>query len=92
MSIESKFYVFHGKNPRKKGKIDFHVPKGLVVLGKAISIEYLCDKKNGGGDGKQAIYRHEFETPCIVAMDETSQKQIYVIGNRLKITDAGIEN
>lgn len=72
--------------------VNFHVPKQLVFLGKAIAIEYECDKWNGGGDGTKAVYRHTFETPAVVAMDERGKKQIYIIGDRLKVTDAGIEN
>lgn len=93
MSLQSRYYQFHGRNPRSKKRIDFDVPtKGLVRLGKAIAIEYECDKWHGGGDGKKAVYRHEFETPCFLYMDNTGRRQLYIIGERLKVTEAGIEN
>ena len=91
-SAEERYEDFHGHGIRYRKRYDFHTPKKLVILGKAIAIEYECDKQNGGGDGKKAIYRHEFETPCFVCMDETGRKQLYVIGSRLKTTEAGIEN
>ena len=92
MSLANQYEMFHGKRPRKQRDVEFHVPKGLILIGKAVAIEYECDKLNGGGDGKRAVYRHEFETPSIVCMDERSRKQLYIIGARLKVTDAGIEN
>lgn len=92
MNLHSKYITFHGKRTKKERDVNFHVPKGLIVLGKAVAIEYECDKLNGGGDGKKAVYRHEFETPVLVCMDETMKKQLYVIGPKLIVTDAGIEN
>jgi len=92
MNARKRLNQFHGRNVRWKKNINFHVPRTLVYLGKAIAVEYECDKWNGGGDGTKAVYRHEFETPCVVAMDETGKKQLYIIGNKLKVTDAGVEN
>ena len=91
-TAKKKLQSFHGRDVRWMKDIDFHVPKTLVYLGKAIAVEYECDKWNGGGDGTKAIYRHEIETPAVVCMDETGKKQLYIIGNRLKVTEAGIEN
>lgn len=92
MNARDRYEQFHGHPSAKTGEADFHVPKNLVYLGKAIAIEYECDKLNGGGDGTKAVYRHEFETSCIVCMDETAKRQLYILGNSLKVTDAGIEN
>jgi hypothetical protein len=92
MGLMDLYQTFHGKLTRRKRSVDFHVPKGLVVLGKAVAIEYRCSKWNGGGDGTEAVYRHEFETPAYVCADERMRNQIYIIGNRVKVTDAGIEN
>lgn len=91
-NARQRFKQFHGRQVRVEKNVNFHVPKTLVYLGKAIAIEYECNKWNGGGDGTKAVYRHEFETPCVVCMDERGKKQLYVLGNRLKVTDAGIEN
>jgi hypothetical protein len=92
MNLFRQYITFHGKRTRKERDVDFHVPKGLVVLGKAIAIEYECDKLNGGGDGTKAVYRHEFETPSLVCMDERMKKQLYIIGPNLIVTEDGIEN
>jgi hypothetical protein len=92
MNLHRQYITFHGKRTRKERDVNFHVPKGLVVLGRAVAIEYECDKLNGGGDGQKAVYRHEFETPSLVCMDETMKKQIYIIGSRLIVTTEGIEN
>lgn len=84
---------FHGRRVRKVKKIRFDNPKPpLICLGEAVAIEYACDKLHGGGDGKYAVYRHEFETPVGVFMDQTRKRQLYLIGERLKVTNAGIEN
>lgn len=91
-SAQRKYHDFHGRTVQWKKKFDFHTPKTLIILGKAIAVEYECDKLHGGGDGKKAIYRHEIETPAYVCMDETGRRQLYIVGNKLKVTEAGIEN
>lgn len=83
---------FHGRGVRKVTKINYISPKQLIRLGEAVAIEYACDKLNGGGDGTMAVYRHEFESPVLLFMDTTKKRQLYIIGNRLKVTDAGIEH
>lgn len=92
MRGEQGYKEFHGKNPKGISNVNFHVPKNLIVIGKAVAVEYKCDKLHGGGDGKMAVYRHEFETPAIVAMDEKMHGQLYIIGSKIKVTEAGIEN
>lgn len=86
------YQEFHGCKPRGFSQRRFHVPKHLVKLGTAYAIEYVSDKFNGGGDGKRAIYRHRFESPATLFMDETGRKQLYIMGSNLKVTEAGIEN
>ena len=90
--MASNYEMFHGRSPKRKDALDFHVPRELTLLGAAVAIEYRCNKLNGGGDGKQAVYRHEFETPVMLAMDERHGKQLYIIGNRVTVTDRGIEH
>ncbi len=87
-----KYKAFHGFNGRRVPDTFFHVPKTLVCLGQAHAIEYICEKYNGGGDGTIATYRHIFDTPCHLFMDERGKKQLYILGTKLKVTDAGIEN
>ena len=83
---------FHGRQVRRVTSINFVPPKQLICLGRAVAVEYECDKNNGGGDGTKAVYRHEFETPVLLFMDTTKKRQLYIIGSRLKVTNAGIEN
>lgn len=91
--LRKAFKTFHGRDPRFRKRIRFTVPKkGLVILGEVHAIEYVSDKLHGGGDGKRAIYRHEFETPVILCADEKMKRQLYVIGDDVIITEAGIEN
>lgn len=92
MDPYSKYVEFHGKQPKRSRRVNFHRPRTLVILGKATAIEYECDKLHGGGDGQKAVYRHEFETPCLVCMDETGKRQLYIVGKDLTVTEAGIEN
>ncbi len=86
------FFRFHGNPPRVVKDTTFNVPKNLILLGQAVAIVYRCDKKHGGGDGTTAEYEHEFETPVGLYMDETAKKQLYIIGSKLVVTTAGIEN
>lgn len=66
-------------------------PKNLIFLGEAIEIVYRCDKRNGGGDGRQAYYKHKFSKGTLLCTDR-KMKQLYVVGQKLKVTAAGIEN
>jgi hypothetical protein len=97
MALERAYRQFHGHASRQATRYNFHVPKGLIVLGRAVKIEYESDKLNGGGDGKKAVYHHTFkkgrsnESP-LLAMDERKRGQLYIIGNRIVVTDRGIEN
>lgn len=92
MRASNRYIQFHGHGVRKRMSANFHYPESLVILGRAVAIEYECDKLNGGGDGTTAVYRHEFETPAIVCMDEKGAKQLYIVGEEIIVTDAGIEN
>lgn len=89
----NKYREFHGRNPRYAKTITIpDTPRTMIRLGKAIAIEYECDKLHGGGDGKKAVYRHEFETPCHVLITPKGDNIIYITGSKLKTTQAGIEN
>lgn len=90
--ILDQYRMFHGKSPVKISAHNFHIPQYLVLLGKAVAIEYEIDKVNGGGDGKKHVYRHTFEKPTFLCMDERSGKSLYITGKHLTITEAGIEN
>jgi hypothetical protein len=92
MAARRKYEEFHGRPVRYVKDVRINVPEKLIRLGRATAIEYECSKFNGGGDGKRAVYRHEFETPCDLAMDESGRRQLYIIGHRLRVTEAGIEN
>ena len=87
-----KYRAFHGREPSVLSKIDFNVPEKLVYLGKAVAIEYSCKKRNGGGDGRMATYRHTFKGGVILAMDKSAKKQLYIIGKNVRVTSSGIEN
>lgn len=88
----SRYFMFHGRRTRKRRNVFFHKPRELIVLGEAVAVEYACNKKHGGGDGKKAVYRHEFETPVVLCMDERCRGQLYIIGKEVKVTSAGVEN
>ena len=90
--IASLFQAFHGHRAGKPKITEFHDPKSLVYLGKAVAIVYESDKKNGGGDGRLNAFIHEFETPVGLYMDERAEKQLYLLGRALRVSDAGIEN
>lgn len=86
------FRRFHGRSKAPVTRTTFHNPKTLVYLGEAVSIVYLSNKKNGGGDGKPCEYEHEFESPVSLYMDERGKVQLYLIGRDLEVTSAGIVN
>ena len=87
-----KYEMFHGRQAKKILSTNFHVPEYLVLLGDAHAIEYRSTKRNGGGDGTRAIYVHPFESDVKLYMDERCGKALYLLGAKLKVTDAGIEN
>jgi hypothetical protein len=86
------YNAFHGHGPRSVTRYDMHQPRQLIILGRATAIEYESDKVHGGGDGKKNVFRHKFAPGTILAMDERAKGQLYIIGKRLKVTSAGIEN
>ncbi len=86
------YQKFHGKLPRKEIFFPWHPPKRMVMLGRCVAVIYESNKIHGGGDGKPAQYIHEFESPVILCMDERAKKQLYILGNRVKVTEHGIEN
>lgn len=90
--LSSAYQDFHGHSPRGKRTFNFHTPKGLVILGRAVEIVYECDKLNGGGDGKKAPYRHKFGKGVLLCMDERARGQLYIVGSKIVVTDAGIEH
>lgn len=92
MNPLQRYMQFHGRKAPKKGTLIFHVPKTLVWLGPAVSIVYLSNKKNGGGDGKLCEFEHEFETPVDLWMDERGKMQLYLTGRHLHVTEDGIQN
>lgn len=87
-----RFREFHGRRPAFAYHADFYIPSKLIFLGRAIAIIYEIDKKNGGGDGTVAEYIHDFETPVGLFMDERGKRQLYLIGEKLKVTKDGVEN
>ena len=89
---ERKFREFHGNPPKVVELKSFTVPRTLIKLGRCVAVVYEIDKKNGGGDGTVAQYEHEFETPVGLYMDDTGRGQLYILGPKLKVTKAGIEN
>jgi len=87
-----RYRQFHGREPRTQQRVRVFPSRKLVVLGRAVAIEYRCNKRNGGGDGRSAVYRHEFETPVDVCMDESGRHLLYLVGDHLKVDDEGIKN
>jgi hypothetical protein len=92
MDAFDRYREFHGKEPRTVQKIRAFPSKRLVVLGRAVAVEYRCSKRNGGGDGRSAVYRHEFETPVDLCMDESGKRFLYLIGDHLIVDDEGIKH
>lgn len=70
----------------------FVPPKGMVILGEVVAVEYQTDKLNGGGDGTMATYRHKFDRGSVLCADEKMKHQLYIIGKKIKVTSAGIEH
>ena len=86
---------FHGHTPRSRISLEVTTAKGfpkrLVFLAEAHSIVYRSDKKNGGGDGRSALYEHKFSKGTLLCTDP-AMRQLYIVGKKLKVTDRGIEN
>jgi hypothetical protein len=92
MSVAEKAYRrFHGKKPDQVVETEFTIPDKLIFLGEAVSIVYRSSKKNGGGNGTPRLFKHDFSKGVFLAMDKTAKRQLYIIGDQLKVTSAGIE-
>jgi len=90
VSAEKVFRRFHGHDPDNSFIVRFNQPKKLVLLGEAVEIVYRSDKRAGGGTGKPLYFRHRFGKNTFLAADGTAKNQLYIIGDKLKITGAGI--
>jgi hypothetical protein len=88
---EKAYLRFHGQKVNQTFETIFTTPRKLVHLGDAVAIIYRSDKKNGGGNGTPRLFKHDFKPGVILAMDETAKNQLYIIGESLKVTSAGIE-
>lgn len=91
-ALKNAYTRFHGHGSREKRTCNFTVPKGLIILGEAVAIEYRSDKLNGGGDGTKAVYRHQFNKGAFVCADEKMKRQLYILGSKIVVTKAGIEH
>lgn len=88
--LERSYERFHGRGVRYARSVRFDPPKGFVVLGEAVAVEYRCDKYNGGGDGRKAVYRHSFKRGAILAADQDMKGRLYILGSGIKVKEAGI--
>lgn len=83
------YHKFHGKPPRRVSRRRFAVPAALVCLGDAKEIVYKCSKRNGGGDGRTALYVHRFGKGDKLYTDPQG-KQLYILGGRMRVNSRGI--
>jgi hypothetical protein len=88
---EKAYQRFHGRKVSETFETVFTTPRKLVHLGDAVAIIYRSDKTHGGGNGTPRLFKHDFKKGVILAMDETAENQLYIIGQSLKVTSAGIE-
>lgn len=86
------YELFHGKRARTVKRASFHVPDYLIYLGDAVELVYRCNKKNGGGDGVLADYKHTFSPGTKVYMDERKKKILYISGKTMYVNERGIVN
>lgn len=92
MNARSKYFSFHGRNPKRRSSVRLSFPErgdSLVFLGEARSIVYACDKLHGGGDGKFAEYEHKFSKGTRLYTDALG-RMLYVFGPRMKVQEPGI--
>lgn len=83
---------FHGRKVRYKKSVAYSEPESLVYLGRVKRIEYISDKKAGGGDGAPAVYFHDFKRGVYLYTDQDG-KQLYILKNGKKyqqVTARGI--
>lgn len=84
--------LFHGKPATKATRVSFVDPTEFVVLGRAVAIEYECDKVNGAPThvaGKKATYRHKLGKGALLVTDQT-KRTLYIIGPKTRVTARGI--
>lgn len=92
MPAREMYRDFHGKAVRYVKKIFYRNPKRLVYLGKVSRIEYISDKKAGGGDGKPTLFYHDFKRGVYLYTDEKGQ-QLFILKNGKEyrqVTERGI--
>ncbi len=83
--IDNIYEDFSGYQKTGEIYVELGQVKRLAFLGMGVAIEYEVQKQS---DRKTHVYRHEFESPCIVA---SNGKEIIIIGDKITVTEKGIE-
>lgn len=85
----SKLYKdFHGEKSLYVEEITLGCMEVIIDLGKAVAIEYECQKKHLG-DSKKEIYRHTFKKGVRVYWNGES---LIITGGDLTVNERGIIN
>lgn len=91
----AKLYeTFHGKTPKTTKTVNLPPIREMVVLGRAVAIEYECEKLNGvkpSRAGKRNIFRHEMPKGNILSTNESGSILI-VRGPKLSVKESGINH
>lgn len=77
---------FREERPRKGRRIEFTVPKVVMVMGTVRAIDYDTTRQR-----KTELYRHEFAAgsrPLLCACGKTGQ--LFIVEGRYHVTERGI--
>lgn len=89
MQGETIYRKFNGRAPKRITRRNMSQPKSLVFIGRAHSIVYESDKRNGGGTGRPELFEHKFSPTTKIFTDEKG-KRLYVFGPEMRVNSRGI--
>jgi hypothetical protein len=89
-TAKKRFFEFNGRKCDSVFSVEFE-EEPFSHFSKAISILYESNKKHGGGDGKDNLFRHKFGST--VHLHTNKEKTVYILaGRNLTVTARGIEH
>ena len=92
MGRASLYRIFNGRTEDLQQTVDLEAPKELHLLGRAVSIVYESDKKNGVDPkfaGQLNLFEHKFGKNVLLWTDETGET-LYISGGTMHVEKAGI--
>ncbi len=76
---------FREETPKRGRRIEFHLPKAVMVMGTVRAISYDTTRR-----GKTELYKHDFAPGSRPLLCASGDGRLFLIEGRYHVTDRGI--